>query len=686
LERDHQLAGDRQRRRRRRRGVGGWGTLMRQLDFQAMRRAALLVFWVVPGLAAEVPASGGAATRQVGSLTLHPCDTAGAWCGHFTRPIDPRAAVPGDLPIYFEYYPHTGAGPSLGTLVATEGGPGFPATESRGEYLPLYAPLRATRDVLIMDNRGTGRSGAVDCPALQAASTLTEQVIADCGRQLGERAPLYSTTLAADDLSALLQALATGPVDLYGDSYGTFFAQVFTLRHPRQLRSLVLDGAYPLGDAGYAWYPAYAPAMRDKFNRACARSSACQALPGDSMSHIEPALRLLRAHPLPVKARDSTGRWHSFTADATALAIVMFGSAPARASVREVDAAARAYVIGDRTPLLRLMAETQSGVDSRDATQSPRAYSAGLAAAVTCQDAPQIFDMTLAPPQRMADRDRVVAQRKLAAPDTYAPFTIDEYRRMPLDYSFIDQCVQWPTLPTAWPPGRLAPPGTGYPDTPTLVVSGDLDNMTPVADAEAAVRNFPRGRHVIIRNGLHVNALPHSRADCGAIIVRHFIETLEAGDTTCADRAPELRLAPRFARRVRELAPATAQAGNATDADRLRAVSAAVLAVGDVLVRAPEIGSGDGVGLRGGRFSVAKTDTGYRLALKGVQWTEDLRVSGAVDAPARAGPAQARLRLDGIPGLSGTLQVEWTEGEPRAQASVKGQLGGAAVAATLDAP
>ncbi len=257
-------------------------------------------------------------TLQVGSLTLRPCATPGAWCGNFTRPMDPLGAVPGQLPIYFEYYPHRTAGPALGTLVATEGGPGYPATQSRADYLALFGPLRTTRAVLIMDNRGTGQSGAVNCPELQTAPTLTLANVASCGRKLGRRAPLYSTALAADDLAALIDALAAGPVDLYGDSYGTFFAQVFALRHPGKLRTLVLDGAYPLGGKGYAWYPAYAPAMRDKFNLACERSPACSRIPGNSLQHIVPALRMLREQPFAAQARDLNGKLRQFSANATA--------------------------------------------------------------------------------------------------------------------------------------------------------------------------------------------------------------------------------------------------------------------------------------------------------------------------------------------------------------------------------
>ena len=245
-------------------------------------------------------------------------------------------------------------------MVATEGGPGYPATLSRDDYLALFDPLRDSHDVLIMDNRGTGQSGAVDCAALQASSRWTSAGVGACGDTLGPRAPLYSTAYAADDLAAILAALGIAKIDLYGDSYGTYFEQVFALRHPALLHSLVLDGAYPLDGPDYAWYPNYAPAMRDKFNLACRRSPACAVLPGTSLDHIAPALTLLRGDARSVEARDADGRLESFRADPAALATVMFAAAPALASVRELDAAARAYAGGDPAPLLRLMAETRS--------------------------------------------------------------------------------------------------------------------------------------------------------------------------------------------------------------------------------------------------------------------------------------------------------------------------------------
>jgi pimeloyl-ACP methyl ester carboxylesterase len=625
------------------------------------------------------------ATLTVGAVTLQRCGTAAVWCGSLVRALDPADTAAGSIPIHFEYYPHTLPGKSLGTLVATEGGPGFPATDSGDEYLALYRPLLAQRDLLIMDNRGTGQSGAINCPELQRAAAITIENVGACGRQLGSKAALYTTAFAVDDLAAILDALGSGPVDLYGDSYGTYFAQVFALRHPSQLRSIVLDGAYALDGLDYAWYPTYAPAMRDKFNIACRRDEECARLPGKSLDHIAPALALLRTSPFAAQAPDADGRLRRFTADAPHLATVMFGSSPAYASVRELDAAARAFTAGDRAPLLRLMAETIAGVDSRDDTQSPVKFSAALAEAVMCHDPPQIFDMNLPPQKRIADRDRVLAHRKLAAADTYAPFTIDEYRGMPLDYTFIDECVLWPVAPSAYPAGRVVSASAKYPDIPALIISGELDNMTTMADGAAAAKGFAHGRQLIVANGFHVNALPHARSGCGAEIVRRFVATLQTGDTRCAQAVPAVHLLARFARHLGELTPAQSLPGNAASPEQLRAAAAALLSAADVVARVETNTNGEGVGLRGGTFSIKAQGDGYALTLRNVRWSEDLAVSGKLRWPDQNARVEGELMLAGAAEVSGPLSVSWIEGTAQ-RAQIHGKLGNAVVAAEMAAP
>jgi len=609
-------------------------------------------------------------------MVLHRCE-GGAWCGVLPRALDPDGVVGGTVPIYFEYYPHTGVSVRAGTLVAAEGGPGYSTTDAREDYLALFGPLREGYDVLLMDNRGTGHSDAIDCEELQRAPQLTERNVGECGDSLGRSAPLYGTALAADDLAAVLDILAVDRIGLYGESYGTYFSQVFALRHPDRLRSLVLYGAYPLSGPDYAWYPNYAPATRRKFNVACERDPACGALPGSSMDHVAPVLAQLRAHPFAAHVRHGPERVTSFTAGASALAILMFAGSPAYASVRELDAAARAFAGGDRVPLLRLMAETLDSVDSRDPTGSTLEFSAGLAAAVFCHDPPQIFDMHLPPAERVLERNRLIAERKRSAPDTYAPFTIDEYRGMPLDYAFIDECVRWPAVPPATQP--LTFDGERYPGVPVLVISGEFDNITNMADGEAAAGRFPHARHIVMANSFHVNALPRARSECAATLVRRFLSDLEAGDARCAAAIAPVPLVPRFARHVQELEPAVALAGHEAGIDGLRVVRAALLTCEDVITRALENGEGPEVGLRGGTFTVAERGGDWRITLRDVRWTEDLVVSGRLDLSARGGghgdlevrspQGQGRLELTGL--------------ERGASVSARGTLGGKLIAAEV---
>ena len=640
----------------------------------------------VAGAAAPMAAGTAApmaagATLTVGSVTLRHCGTPPVWCATLARPFDPSGTVPGMISVYFEYYPHAGGGPAAGTLVGATGGPGYPTTGSADEYLALFAPLRVRYDVLLMDYRGSGHSAAIDCRELQNAPQLTEANIGACGRSLGRAAPLYSTTLAADDLAAILDALAVGRIGLYGESYGSYFAQVFARRHADKVRALVLDGAYPLDRPDYAWYTHYAPAMRDKFNISCARAPGCRAVPGSSIEHITPALEWLRRNPFAAKVRYGDDQVMTFTADATQLAITMFAGYPAYATVREVDAAARAFAGGDRVPLLRLMAETRLSTPSVDPTHSALEFSAGLEMAVLCLDPPQIFDMRLPPAERRVQRDRLIAERKRTAPGTYAPFTIDEFRRMPLDYSYLDQCVDWPSSAAA-PLVSGAPP---YPSMPVLVISGELDSNTTVADGAAAAAPYSHARHVVIANSFHVNALPGARSECAAVLVRRFMDTLSVGDERCAAAVPPVDLVPRFARSARELTAAVASAGNQADQEALRIVTVALLSCQDVIVRAREYGAGRGMGLRGGHFLAAEAGEGYRLTLEEVRWTEDVSVSGQLDWPGRQGIVHGHLVLH-APRADGTLELSWPEGVSEARAMARGTLGDRVVVAEAPAP
>jgi pimeloyl-ACP methyl ester carboxylesterase len=633
-------------------------------------------------------------TLRMGALTLAHCRAEPlTYCGTLERPLDPTGAMTERIGIHFELYPHTAKGSAAAAplLVATEGGPGYPATGSRDDYLALFAPLRAQRDVLIMDNRGTGRSGALNCPALQGSPHWTVEQVGACGASLGARAPFFGTAHAADDLAAILEALDRSQIDLYGDSYGTYFEQVFATRHPALLHAIVLDAAYPLDGPDYAWYPSYAPAMRDKFNRACARSKACVARGGTGIGHLEPLLAALRQAPYTSSAPDADGERHELRIDASQLATVMFAAAPALASVRELDAAGRAFLEGDRLPLERLMAETASGVDSRDSTADPTHWSAALEVAVMCGDPPQIVDMRLPPFARALARDRAMAAYARAHPDAYAPFTLAEYRGLPLDYGYLDLCVDWPVQAHA--SGQVPTASLHYPDVPALILSGELDDITSAAEGAEVAHAFPHGRQIVIANSFHVNALPRARSACGALLVQHFLASGEVGDAACADAVPPVRLLARFPRRVSAVEPAQPAAGNRAGASALSAAAAAVLTVGDVLSVARSNSSGHAPGLRGGEFHLVRGPRGLDIDLDAVRFSEDLEVSGHLEARGdRLEHVRAHLIVrgratgGGAAPPAGPLEVSWSENTALPRAAIQGELAGALLRATTDAP
>lgn len=231
------------------------------IGLRLLAAACVALTGLVPVTASSEPRT--TATTTVGSLTLHHCDVAPrALCGSIRRAWDPDEPEGDTVRVGFAFVPARDTSrPAVGTLVPHEGGPGYSTTGSVGYFTQMYAGLLEHRNLLLVDQRGTGRSEALDCPDLQDLKTSYAVAAGRCGRGLGERADDYTTALSADDLAAVAAALELGDLDVYGDSYGTFFVQVFAGRHPDLVRSIVVDGAYPAyGETG--WYPTQAPAVR----------------------------------------------------------------------------------------------------------------------------------------------------------------------------------------------------------------------------------------------------------------------------------------------------------------------------------------------------------------------------------------------------------------------------------------
>jgi pimeloyl-ACP methyl ester carboxylesterase len=583
----------------------------------------------------------------------------GARCGFVRVPLDHADPGGAKIRVGFELYRRRDRSrPRLGTLVDVEGGPGYATTDSRSYFLPLDRPLMDRRDLLLVDARGTGLSGPLDCKALRRTVRDYVRRAGRCARQLGPRVDRYNTRESVDDLAAVLDALKIRTVDFYGDSYGSYFGQAFAVGHPDRLRSLVLDGTYPLPGTDPA-FGDLAEATWRALRLACARRPSCAARGEDPVAVLQRFAERIRAHPVRGIGTDADGARIRVRLDIPALVTIAQSGYADIAIYRDLLAAIRSFEAGDRAPMLRLVAETTLVPDA-----SPvRSFSEALYLAVTCHDYPQMWD----PAAPLATRRRQLAAARAALPPArFAPFTGTEWTS--LGYEGATACLRWPGPRRPEPP---VPPSAPYPDVPTLVINGDLDNITASSGALVVASRFPNSTFVETHNTIHVSALA-DHTGCAAPLVRRFIRTLSAGDTSCAAQIAEVRVVDRFPRRARDATPADGT--GSLRARRIAAVAAATVA--DTIQRWALNYSGGGRGLRGGRWNYTGTRL-VRFRLHATRLARDVPVTGTATWRLSTGAVRARLRVPG-----GRLRARWNLRRPLAVATLHGR----GLRATMPAP
>lgn len=580
--------------------------------------------------AAPIAAGAGAQAAKPGE---HSCGAGRkARCGTVTVPLDRSGLVSGSLQIGYERYPHTDRSrPALETIVAIEGGPGYPTTESRSYYLPLFRPMMARHDLLLVDLRGTGTSGVIDCEPLQHIRYPYVGWIAGvraCGKQLGEVSNLYSTSDASDDLVSVIDALGLNKIDLYGDSYGTFFSQVFAIRHPARLRALVLDAAYPV-EGTDPWWRDLSRAARSGYRLVCRRDHQCASLGGDPVRRLARLVAVVQKHPISGNAPNGNGRLGAVTVTPAVLIAIYDAAGYSFDPYRELDAAVRAALAPhpDDLPILRLARENLY----LGGGGSVKYYSQGLDYAVACTDYPQLYDMTAAPSDRRAQYAHAIHQLTQAHPRAFSPFTV--HQSVTSGDEDYDSCLGYP-VPAH--PHSLLPPGHAYPTVPTLVLVGDLDSVTSAEGSRTVAARFPNSTFVDVHNMVHVSAVGDS-VGCASGIVRRFFRTRSAGETSCARTSYlPVRTVEDFAVHADDLPGSAAK----------RAALVAANTVADVMARWAVMSGSNGVGLRGGTFTAVGAQL-RRWELHDVRWVEDVGVSGHVELHTDSGVVHAMVRLTG---------------------------------------
>src|SRR5919109_123565 len=446
-----------------------------------------------------------------------PCPP-GARCGSVTVALDRSNPGLGTIDIGYVLLPHTDASrPPISAIVPNPGGPGSPAT-SFAPFYSAFASLRARRDVLLIDPRGTGRSGALSCPSLAQLNPLTarKDAIGVCAHDLGSRTGLYGSAAVAHDIEAVRATLGIDRLDLWGDSYGTFLMPVYAARHPDHVRSIVLDGAFPIVED--PWGRDVLRGTRRVIRLICRRSQRCS---GRRVLHdLRRLARRLHRHPRHFLAHSPLGVVRLRLGERE-LADVTFAGGRAEA-FGWLPAAVTAAVHHDYALLDRLVFGQRVG-DVQALTADPRQVSVADAAAVECHDYARPYDLS-APPAVRHEQFR----RGLAAWDRrpFRPFSAGAW----LDTSVtgIDagpDCLDWPADPTAGSPLR----GLAEPDVPVLVMSGDLDSNTPIEQGRRAAAQFRHPTFAVVTNAGHTPA----KTPCGVALGLRFLRTLHVNPRRC---------------------------------------------------------------------------------------------------------------------------------------------------------
>jgi pimeloyl-ACP methyl ester carboxylesterase len=227
-------------RRPNRRGLPTWVWLLVATSLAAVFAIAI---WLSQRAPAWRPPSGAA---HFVSCTYD--GRVAAWCGRLRVASDPRQPHGRTISLRIAILPAT-QHPTAGALFYLEGGPGGAATASVIRVNADFARVGRARDLVLVDQRGTGGSDRLACPNRYVRGADADAVttfLRRCFARLGANPRLYTTSVAADDLEAVRRALGYRQIDLYGGSYGATLAQAYVRRYPRSVRSIVLDsGSLP---------------------------------------------------------------------------------------------------------------------------------------------------------------------------------------------------------------------------------------------------------------------------------------------------------------------------------------------------------------------------------------------------------------------------------------------------------
>lgn len=378
-----------------------------------------------------------------------------------------------------------------------EGGPGYGATKGAAFYVTDGASFRRSRDIVLADQRGTGNSGALRCPSIEAYDRqrpvqplYPANLVKDCAASLSREHDLtqYTTAASARDIDQIRKALGYEQFSMFALSYGTTLALRYIADYGANVESAVLLGPVPANGTPPRHHATVATQALDLLISDCASDAAChQAFP-NPRADLAAATTQLDARGAFVRA--------TFMEQ---LRTLMYTPAGAR-----------------QVPFL-LSRAANGDFAAFEQTTKPGDGSAGFAdglyLSITCSETFARID--------------VAEAIKQSAPTPFGAYRLERQR---------EACAHWPAAPAD---AKLFDAPVS--DVPVLFVAGAFDPVASPEWASAAAKQFSKGRVVTLSTGAHVL---DGLSDVGTCFDAQLLAFTDAARVDAFDAACTLQMKP----------------------------------------------------------------------------------------------------------------------------------------------
>ena len=523
----------------------------------------------------------------------------GVQCSTVDVPLDRSGGVQGTVTLAVRRVPAR-QGPSRGTVVFLAGGPGESALSALPGLAQLFSSLLPNHDLVTFDQRGTGRSGPLACPAASRPSGPSAVVYGACGHQLGPQRQFYRSADSADDLEAVRLSIGSPQIALFGVSYGGRVAGEYVRRYPGTVSRMVLDSPSTLTGTDPFSLQRQQALRRVLATEICARRACGGFSRGPYRDVSRLALRVrrrgLRAKIYTGAGRPDTGRLS--VGDVHSLVALADLDPVLRA---ELPAAVSSARRGDGAPMARALVRTINGLGAQGDDEPVNDVTF---TATSCVEAPTAWDPA-GPPDSNARSAAVNARIGQLGAGAFAPFGPNT---VVMGGVITPRCLLWPAVTRPPVLGGTSP-------VPTLVISGAEDLRTPRERSLAVAGQYAGATLLNVPFTGH-SAVPSDRSLCAARAAFGFLGGGPA-TTTCPRSRRPFAVAPRAPRRFGGLR------GRGRRAKTLRAARLTLRDLTYQVAGASRLRIG---GLRGGRAQLSPRSRSVRL----VRWryVPGVRVSG----------------------------------------------------------